>query len=633
MRILIASLFFCLATLSLKAQFPPQDTAFVRAHYLKREVRIPMRDGVTLHTVIYLPRDSSQTYPVLMKRTPYGVAPYGADTYPGVLGPTLDYAREKFIFVLQDVRGRFMSEGEFADVRPFLGPKPGKKEIDESTDTWDTVDWLLKYLSYDNGRVGIYGISYPGFYTAAGIVNTHPAIKAASPQAPVSDWFHGDDFHHNGVLFLPHAFNFYSGFGRKRTGLTTQWTPGYKHISPDGYKFFLELGALRNANEKYLNGEIEFWNQVMEHDTYDDFWQARNLNDHLFGVHCAVMTVGGWFDAENMYGALNVYRNIEQKNPGIANTLVMGPWSHGGWIRTEGTHLGDIAFNAKTSLYYQQKIELPFFCHYLKDKGEGTPPEAWVFETGANQWHSLPQWPPAEAQKKAFYLQPEGLIATSEPRPEGTTSYTKFDEYVSDPAHPVPYMTTIATGMLKEYMTADQRFAATRPDVLVYQTLPLETEPEGMSLTIAGSIEVEFYLSTTATDCDLIVKLIDVYPDTSTAVSPDEKVKMQGYQMIVRAEPFRCKFRNSFEHPEPMVPGQVTPIKFTMPDVYHTFLPGHRLMIQVQSTWFPLCDRNPQQFLDINQCTDSDFIKATQKVWHSPEYPSRILVNVLDWKK
>jgi putative CocE/NonD family hydrolase len=600
----------------------------IKANYTKYEYMVPMRDGVRLHTTVYVPKDDSQTYPILLTRTPYSCQPYGIDKYPNSLRPGEKYVRSGYIFVQQDVRGRWNSEGEFVNVRPYNPAKQGT-DTDETSDTYDTIDWLLKNVKGHNGKVGQTGISYPGHYTVSGMIDAHPALRMASPQAPVMDWFVGDDFHHNGCLFLPHCFNFMANFGRPRPEpITKSQSMPFDHGTPDGYKFFLGMGPLKNADAKYFKGDVAFWNEVMKHPNYDEFWKARNLRQHVKNIKPAVLTVGGWFDAENLFGALETFKAAEANSPPAAgNHLVMGPWVHGGWSRPgSGDRLGDVSFNAKTSDFYQEKIEFPFFEYHLKGKGDGKFPKAWVFETGTNVWRKFDAWPPRAAQPAAFHLAADGGLAE---KPAAVSAAGNappaFDEYVSDPARPVPTMNRIDIGMPREYMTADQRFAAQRPDVLVYQT-PVLTE----DLTVAGPVEVELYVSTTGTDADWVVKLIDVYPDDFPDPEPNPTgVRMGGYQQLVRGEPFRGKFRNGFEKPEPFKPGEITRVKFTMPDVLHTFRPGHRLMVQVQSTWFPLVDRNPQTFCDIYTADESAFKKQTHRVHRDAEHPSKVTVRVI----
>ena len=614
------SVAICVVLLVLHGFSTAQTEAEVKANYTKTEQMLPMRDGVKLFTAIYAPKDQSQKYPIMLTRTPYTVSPYGADQYKSALGPSLFMQNEKYIFVYQDVRGKFMSEGEYVEMRPYRPKKSGPKDIDESSDTYDTIEWLLKNVPNHNGRVGMWGISYPGFYTSMGAIDAHPALKAASPQAPIADWFSGDDWHHNGALFLPHAFNFYATLGKPRPKRTTEFPPRFVHGTPDGYRFFLDMGPLPNADRKYLKGEVAFWNDLMEHPNYDAFWEERNIRPHLRNIKPAVMTVGGWFDAEDLFGALNTYKTIEETNPGIRNTLVMGPWFHGGWARGDGQVLGDINFGAKTSLAYQETVELPFFNCLLKDKCDRPLAEAVVFETGSNTWRRYESWPPKNVESRDLFLAANGGLGFDTDK-----NVAGFDEYVSDPARPVPYINGTAIGMTREYMVEDQRFASRRPDVLVYQT-PILDRP----VTVAGPIKATLFVSTTGTDSDFVVKLIDVFPDTAADPDPNPTgVRMGGYQMLVRGEPMRAKFRNSYSRPEPMTPGKVTKVEFTLPDVNHAFLRGHRIMVQIQSSWFPLVDRNPQKFLDINRATESDFQKATQRVYRSAPNFSRITVSVL----
>ena len=588
------------------------DAVDVKAFYTKTEQLIPMRDGVKLFTAIYTPKDQSQKYPIMLNRTPYSVSPYGPNAYRDAVGPSDLFQKEKFIFVYQDVRGKFMSEGEWVEVRPYKPKKSGPKDIDESTDTYDTIDWLVKNVPNNNGRVGMWGISYPGFYTSMGVLDAHPALKAASPQAPIADWFIGDDFHHNGALFLPHAFNFFATLGKPRPAPTPNFPERFVHGTPDGYRFFLDMGPLANANTKYLKGEIAFWNDLMNHPNYDDYWQARNIRPHLRNIKTPVMTVGGWFDAEDLFGALQTYKTIEETNPGARNTLVMGPWFHGGWARSDGDALGSVSFGQKTSLTYREMVELPFFNCLLKDICNRELSEATVFETGSNQWRHYDSWPPKNIESREIYLSASGGLAFSAP-----TGGSAFDEYVSDPAHPVPFINNIAIGMTREYMVDDQRFAATRPDVLVYQTDVLDRD-----VTLAGPIKATLYVSTSGTDSDFVVKVIDVFPNSAPET-------MGGYQMLVRGEPMRARFRNSYSKPEAMEPGKITKIEFTLPDVNHAFLRGHRIMVQIQSSWFPLVDRNPQKFVDINRAAENDFQKATQRVYHAGDNNSRLTVTVL----
>ncbi len=590
-----------------------QGVEYIKANYTKYEYMVAMRDGVKLFTSVYVPKDPAQKYPIMLLRTPYSVAPYGVDLYRTSLGPWEQFAREGFIFAYQDVRGSVNSEGRYLNVRPH---NPAKKstDVDESTDTYDTIDWLVKTIPNNNGRVGMWGISYPGFYVSAGMIDAHPALKAASPQAPIADWFVGDDFHHNGALYLAHAFRFFTGFKYKGQRPETG--------TSDGYKFFLEAGTLANLRDKYFKNEADsFWNDMMAHPNNDAFWQARDLRPHLKNIKPAVMTVGGWFDAEDLFGAVQTYYSVEKQSPGAYNMLVMGPWFHGGWSRSDGDQLGDARFNSKTGVFYREKIELPFFNHFLKEKPDPKHPEAYIFETGTNVWRAYDAWPPRNTVSKTLYFHSGGKLAFDPP----AAGATAFDEYISDPNKPVPFTSVIAAGMTREHMVDDQRFAASRTDVLVYQTEVLTED-----LTMAGPLSPELFVSTTGTDSDWVVKLIDVYPDNMPNPEPNPKgVQMGGYQQLVRGELFRGKFRNSFEKPEPFVPGQTTRVAYTLPDIGHTFRAGHRIMVQVQSSWFPLVDRNPQKFMDIYQAKPEDFQKATQRVYHTAGQASGVKVLVM----
>ena len=596
-----------------------QETDPIRAAYSKREAEIYMRDGKKLFTSIYAPRDASKPYPILLNRTPYSVSPYGADTYKKSLGPSDHFSKDGYIFVYQDVRGRNMSEGDFLNVTPHRPDKKGPADIDESTDAFDTIEWLLKNVPNHNGRVGMWGISYPGFYTAAGSIDAHPALKAISPQAPVSDWFIGDDFHHNGCFFLVHAWGFFNRFGRPRP-MPAIPQPLPPSNSPDAYGFLLEAGPLAELDRKHLKGQIAFWSDLMGHGTYDAFWKARNLRPHLKDMKPAVMTVGGWFDAENLFGALEVYKAIEKQSPGATNVLVMGPWWHGQWAGDAGSALGRVQFGSKTGDTYRTDIQFPFFTHYLKGSGELKLPEAQVFETGANRWRTFDAWPPRDLKPAVLHFRAGGRLAF-----EGPDDAAGFDEYESDPARPVPYIAGQSGGMSREYMVEDQRYASSRPDVLVYRTEALTED-----VTLAGPLVPSLHVSTTGTDSDWVVKLVDVYPDDFPDPTPPVPgLKMGGYQQLVRGEPFRGKYRKGFEKPEPFEPGKVETVEFPMPDVFHTFKKGHRIMVQVQSTWFPLVDRNPQKFTDIYAAKPEDFQKATQRVHRAKEAPSGLKLHLL----
>ncbi len=598
--------------------------AWVAEHYTKFEYRIPMRDGVHLLTRVYKPKDDFQPWPILLTRTPYALKPYGADNYSEFSGSVETLAKDAFIMVSQDVRGRFGSEGEYVHVRPF-NPHKGPRDTDENSDTWDTIDWLVKNVPGNNGKVGIFGISYPGFYTSMGMIDSHPALKAASPQAPIADWFMGDDLHHNGAFFLSQNFGFFYYFAQKPADPLHEDTKRFHFPTPDGYDFFLRMGALTNSEVLYFKGCSPAWTEFLSHPTYDTWWQARNIRPHLKNIRCAVMTVGGWYDAEDLFGPLETYRWTERQNPGITNVLVMGPWAHGEWGRGAGDKLGPISFHAKTAEFFQQKIELPFFRHFLKGDTNYTLAEAQVFETGTDQWRRFDAWPPKNTISRTLFLSAHGALSFDPPK-DGASA---FDEFVSDPHKPAPYTSQPSTGYPRDFPIEDQRFAASRPDVLVY-----ETEPVSEDLTLAGPLTAKLHVSTTGTDADWVVKLIDVYPGDYPNPDPNPAdVKLGGYQQLVRGDIFRGRFRKSFEKPEPFEPGKVTALEFTMPDILHTFRSGHRVMVQVQSSWFPLVDRNPQTFVDIGTARPQDFRKATHRIYRGGGAASGLVVGVLPQNK
>jgi len=595
---------------------------FIRATYTKYEFQIPMRDGKRLFTSVYVPKDNSQTYPIMLNRTPYTVSPYGADNYKTSLGPSDSFAKSLYIFVYQDVRGRMMSEGDFVDMRPYIPNKKGTQDVDETSDAYDTIDWLVKNIPGNNGKVGVWGISYPGFYTSSAMIDAHPAVKAVSPQAPIGDWFIGDDFHHNGALYLAAMFGFMPAFGVPHPEPTQKFGAQFEFGTPDGYDFYLaQAMPLTKVTDNLYKHRVAWWDEIIQHPNYDAYWKARSLPQHLKDIKPAVLTVGGWFDAEDLWGTLHTYASANKMSPQGDVRLVMGPWCHGCWARTEGDHLGNVWFGAKTSPYYQEHIEFPFFEHYLKGKADPNLAEATVFETGTNQWRQYDSWPPKNTKKVSLYLAAGGKLAF-QPR-EGAP----FDEYVSDPAKPVPYTTEFETGMTREHMTEDQRLAGRRTDVLTYQTDPLDRD-----ITFAGPIDPTLFVSTSGTDSDFMIKLIDVYPNDYHDPEPNPKeVRMGGYQQLVRGEIFRGRFRNSYEKPEPFEPNKVTKIAYNMPDVNHTFRRGHRIMIQVQSSWFPLADLNPQTFVpNIYMAKPEDFQKASQRVYHSKDAPSHIDVLELE---
>jgi putative CocE/NonD family hydrolase len=600
-----------------------QDTnaGWLAEHYTKYEHLIPMRDGARLFTRVYVPKNYGQSWPILLTRTPYSLKPYGDDNYNNPRGGSFEtLAKDHFILVTQDVRGRYGSEGAYEHVRPF-NPRKGPKDTDESSDAFDTIEWLVKNTPNNNGKVGMFGISYPGFYTSMGMIDSHPALKAASPQAPISDWFIGDDLHHNGAFFLSQSLGFFYQFAQRLEDPLHEASKPFNYKTPDGYDFYLRMGPLANSDNVLLKGSAPEWTEFLKHSTYDSFWQARNIRPHLKNVHCAVMTVGGWYDGEDLFGALETFRWTERQNPGITNLLVMGPWSHGAWGGQEGDKLGDIDFHSKTSQFYREKIELPFFRHFLKGDTNYTATKAQIFETGTDTWRRFDSWPPKQGSVRTLYFRAGGSLNFSPP-PETSDA---FDEYVSDPAKPVPFTMQTTTDYPRSYPLEDQRFAAERPDVLVYQTERLDDD-----LTIAGPVKASLQVSTTGTDADWVVKLVDVYPGDFPDPNPNpSRVRMGGYQQLVRGDVFRGKFRSSFEKPEPFEPGKPTGIQFTMPDVCHAFRRGHRVMVQVQSSWFPLVDRNPQSFVDISTAKAEDFRKATQRVYRMADAASSISVQVL----
>ena len=630
MKVLFGCLFIVLFLVSTGQDV---DSVWINTNYTKKEVAVSMRDGVKLFTSIYMPKGSAEAHPILLTRTPYSCAPYGEKNYKDYWNSyEKEYFKEGYIMVTQDVRGRWMSEGQIINIRPFNADKKGK-EIDESSDTWDTIDWLLKNISNNNGNVGVFGISYPGFYSTMAAASNHPALKAVSPQAPVTNWFIGDDFHHNGAFFQLDAFDFMSGLG---------FAFGVPHPVPvsvaatsagypvhDNYKFFLEAGSLKNLT-KYTGDSIAFWNDLMVHPNYDAWWKARDARNATKNLKPAMLWVGGLFDAEDCWGAWNAYKAAEENNPGKAfNKIVEGPWYHSQWANHDGTHHGNIQFGSNTSEYYQQHFEIPFFNYFLKGKGDASSiAEANIFITGANEWKTFSQWPPANKEDKAMYLQPNGKLSSTKP-----TAANSFSAYTSDPAKPVPYEEEVHFNRTRTYMSDDQRFASRRPDVLVFQTDTLTND-----ITVTGNVVADILTSISTTDADFVVKVIDVFPDylgynkvdIYAENDPVNPYPMGGYQMLVRAEIFRGRYRDSYENPAAFIPGKITGVKFELPSIAHNFKKGHRIMVQVQSSWFPLADRNPQQFIDIYHCDEKDFIKSDIKIYHDAQNASKIILPVLN---
>ncbi len=596
---------------SLKAQ-KSNTASYIKSHYTKEIHRIPMRDGTKLHTIVYSPKDTSKTYPFLMQRTCYSIQPYKENKYRSSLGPSKYLMKKGYIFVYQDVRGRYMSEGSFDNMRPHqIGNDPSNpKKIDESSDTYDTIDWLLKNIQNNNGKVGQWGISYPGFYTAAALPEAHPALKASSPQAPISDFFF-DDFHHMGA-FLQSYLMAFPVFGHQKTKNTTKswYSWGWDKLNKlsfdkkDAYSFHLELGTAKNISKLY--NKNFFWKQIVQHPNYDDFWSKRSILPHLKEVDHAVMTVGGWFDAEDLYGPLNIYKELEKNNPGMNITLVMGPWSHGDWSSSKTNQIvNHIWFGKGISEFYQKNIELAFFEFYLKDQGTLQLPEAYMFDTGLKRWETFDVWPPIVAQAINLGLGKKGQLLIDS-LGDATNKYT----YISDPQQPVPFRSekTPLTFTPRRFMTDDQRHASKRKDVLCFETPPLE-DP----IQLAGEIIADLNVIVSTTDADFIVKIIDVYPEDEVnhATTPSN-ITLAGYQQLVRHEVFRGRFRDRFSVPKPFEPNKVEKVRFPLQDILHTFKKGHKIMIQIHSTWFPYIDRNPQQYIpNMYKAKTSDYIKST----------------------
>lgn len=596
------------------AQEKNTDSIYMRAHYDKVEYRIPMRDGTKLFTIAYIPKDTSKKYPFLLNRTCYNASNYG--DYNTYGHPSKYLVQDGYILIFQDVRGRYMSEGIFDNMTPNIpgNDKENKTATDESSDTYDTIEWLLKNVKGNNGKAGIFGISYPGFYSAASLPDAHPALKAVSPQAPISDFFF-DDFHHQGVYLESYTAAF-AVFGYQKSGLTKEsWFEDkimrfYKNRPKDGYQFYLDLGPLKNITEKYHNDNF-FWKQFVDHPNYDEFWQKRNILPHLKNVTPAVMTVGGWFDAEDLYGPLNIYKRIEATTPKAKNTIVMGPWSHGAWAHEEGksTH-NHLYFGDSIATFYQRNIERKFFGHYLKGDTDPKLPEAYMFDTGKKEWNTFEVWPPKKENVK-LYPGEKGVLSVNKPLDQKAAF-----EYVSDPAKPVPYTSQIEglTFTPRSFMSDDQRNATRRPDVLAFETEVLTDD-----MTLSGEILAKLDVAMTGTDADFIVKIIDVYPDNEPNNEHNPKnIVMGGYQQLVRSEVFRGRFRNSFEKPQSFVPNQLTRVNVPLQDILHTFKKGHRIMVHIQSTWFPYIGRNPQKYVDnIYKANEEDFIKSTITIYGS----------------
>ena len=599
-------LFALLIALPLSAQQP--DTSFTYS-----EAMISARDGTKLHTTFFVPKTATGPLPILFVRTPYG-AP-GRLFSPARAYPEL--AADGYIFAMQDIRGKYASEGTFVMQRAPRMMDAGRGAIDESTDAYDSIDWIIKNIPKNNGRVGMMGVSYPGWTAAMAMLDPHPALKAVSPQASPADMWMGDDFHHNGAFRLSYGFEY--AYMVENAKEDSQFV----FDSYDTYDWYLKLGALSNIQARYLKEKhLPTWDDFRSHPNYDGFWQRQAMKPYLTRVNVPTLNVAGWWDQEDFYGPVTIYRELEKHDAKSLNSLVVGPWNHGGWGRGTGQKLGNIDFGSATSEYFRSQIQAPFFAHYLKDKGALAQPEATVFESGSNTWRTFGAWPPKEAVTRSLYFHEGGTLSFEAPSSSRAATRTEADAYVSDPAHPVPYRkrpiepTYFPKGSgWAPWLTEDQRFVTDRSDVLVYQTAQLDSD-----VVVAGDITARLFASTTGQDADFIVKLIDVYPENN---EPD--FKMGGYELMVANDVFRARFRESFEHPKPMVPGQVTPVSIDLHTQSYRFKKGHRIMVQVQSSWFPLIDRNPQTWVpNIFEAKDGDYKAQTHRIFRSARYPSRV---------
>lgn len=613
--ILFATLFSPTSISDDKEQKPDSRAQYIRNHYQKAEYQMPMRDGTKLFATVYSPLDTSQSYPIILVRTPYSAGPYGADQYKKTLGPNAAFEQEKFIFAFADVRGKYMSEGAFVNMRPQDAYKKGKNAVDDATDSFDTIDFLVKNHPNNNRKVGMWGSSYPGYYASVATINAHKSLKAVSPQAPIADWFF-DDFHRNGAFVTPMAMLFFHSFDKPRNGPHSHNEARIEVPTPDGYQFFKALGPLSNVNKNYFKGERPFWNDLVAHPNYDKFWQERDILPHLKNTKPAVLVVGGWFDTEDLYGPLQTYQTMSKQNRKDNVKFVMGPWSHGQWYRDEGKTLGDVDFGAQTSIHFQNNIQLPFFKHHLKGAKAPKLAQATMYETGANRWQTFEQWPPKNTKSEQLYLADNETLSKQKS--------TGFSDYISDPNNPVPFSNTINSGWNKPYMVEDQRFAARRPDVLVFNQ-----DATNEDITIAGEIEVNLWVSTDQSAADFVVKLVDVHPGKDLNTNKADKVNGDR-QQLVRWGIMRGRFRDSFSEPKPFTPNKPTLVKFTLYDVLHTIKRGHSLQIQVQSSFFPFIDRNPQIYVDsIFEAKEADFVRATHKIYHNEQHASSIKFKVL----
>jgi putative CocE/NonD family hydrolase len=609
---------FASETLAIEDKKTDERAEYIRENYNKYEYDIPMRDGTTLFTAVYVPHDEKEKYPFLIKRTPYSVGPYGADKYAKRLAPDKIFEQEGFIFVQQDVRGQFRSEGKYINMRPQDAYKRGKKAVDDATDTYDTVEWLVNHIPNNNGKAGMWGVSYPGYYTSVASINSHPALKALSPQAPIADWFF-DDFHRNGSFVLSMAFAFMDVFDNFPEDKHSHWPEGTKMPLFDGYQFYSDMGPLSQANDKYFKGTRPFWNDLVAHPNYDDFWQDRNVLQHLNKTKPATLVVGGWYDTEDLYGPLKTYKTMSKNNKKEHIKLVMGPWYHGQWNSGKGSKMGEAEFGFNTSAWFQKRVLLPFFNKHLKD-GEADIATATVFETGANRWRSFEQWPPKNTQTKTLFFSAGEKLTHQKP-----TMKAGYSEFVSDPNKPVPHSKKIGRGWDRSYMAEDQRFTARRPDVLTFETEELTED-----FTISGDLELALQFSTSQTAADIIVKLVDIFPKKDVNTDKFDKKRGNRHE-LVRWGSIRGRFRDSMSEPKPFKSDQATPVNFELYDVLHTFKRGHKIQFQIQSSMFPFLDRNPQKYVDnIFEAVESDFVKANHRIYHNDKQTSKVTFKVLN---
>lgn len=609
MKIEVINLIFCVL-------FFTSVSASSSEEYRKQEVQIEMRDGIKLHTEIFYPKNVTEPLPILITRTPYGLGHDEAGIHRYLSSSYGELAKEKYIFVFQDIRGRYKSEGSFVMMRPSRD-QGDPNSIDESTDTYDTIDWLMKNVKGHNGRAGILGISYGGWLAVMALVEKHPALVAAAPQASPSDMYLGDDFLHNGALRLSPAFGYAALMESAKTNAP------FKYDQYDTYEFFLEMGALKNGNQKYFHGKLPSWNNFMNHPNYDDYWQNLNVDHNLKDVPCPVLNVAGWWDAEDFYGPVKIYDVLETFDTNDQNFLVIGPWRHGGWSRDSGDKLGAIEFEEETGSFYRKEIEARWFAFHLKGKGTWDINEALTFRTGSNEWVQTANWPPTEiATNRNLYLDDNYMLDFD----QAEVDSHQYDEYISDPDNPVPYSKRPIQGFWQHisskalWKVEDQRFVDGRPDVLSFETEALKKD-----LTISGKIIANIYASTSGTDSDWIVKVIDVYPENIE--NPSE---LSGYQLMISDEVLRAKYRSGFEKPVAVPANEVIEYSIDLHTHNHTFKKGHKIMLQIQSTWFPLIDRNPQKFVDIPDADTEDYQKAVQRIYHSEEYPSHVVLPVVD---